>query len=122
MKALAHAQKQENLAILQAPLLNNIEGQVEVSSGSIRECFDGWLQSVVRTSPKPLRAVSRQISKLPKLTAWDVTRVNHVTIREGESHCIWPPAIVQFFQTAEVITDNKARHYELRDSSLRRVD
>jgi hypothetical protein len=121
VKALAQAQKQENLAILQAPRLNNIQSQVQVSSGSIRESFDGWLQSVVRISPRPLRSISRQFSKLPKLTAWDVTRVNHVTIREGESHCIWPPAVVQFFQTAEVITDNKARHYELRDSSLRRV-
>ena len=120
MKALAQVQKQENLAILPALRPSNTQTP-EVSTSSIRESFDGWLQSVVRTSPKTLRSVTRQLSKLPKLTAWDVTRVNHVTIREGESHCIWPPAVVQFFQTAEVITEKKARHYELRDSSLRKV-
>jgi hypothetical protein len=48
-------------------------------------------------------------------------RVNHATIREGESHCIWPPSIVQYFQTAKVITDKKAGHYELKDANLRRV-
>jgi hypothetical protein len=46
--------------------------------------------------------------------------VNHATIREGESHCIWPPSIVQYFQSAEVIAD-KSGHYELKDANLRRV-
>jgi hypothetical protein len=100
---------------------NNSTINSQVLSGSIRECFDGWLQSVVRTNHKPSLSVARPITRLPRLTAWDVMRVNHATIREGESHCIWPPSIVQYFQSAEVITDKKAGHYELKDANLRRV-
>jgi hypothetical protein len=101
--------------------LNNPTSEPHVSSGTIRDCFDGWLQSVVRTNQKPSLSVARPINKLPRLTAWDVMRVNHATIREGESHCIWPPSIVQHFHTAEVITDSKAKHYELKNANLRRV-
>jgi len=100
---------------------NNSTINSQVLSGSIRECLDGWLQSVVRTNHKPSLSVARPVTRLPRLTAWDVTRVNHATIREGESHCIWPPSIVQYFHTAEVITDKKAAHYELKDANLRRV-
>jgi len=48
-------------------------------------------------------------------------RVNHATIREGESHRVWPSAVVQKFRTAEVITDRKAQHYQLSEASLRKL-
>lgn len=117
----ASVQKQTNISILPAALLSRIQSKPDVESGSIRESFDNWLQSVVRPTQKSVFAVARQAAKLPKLTVGEIMRVNDATVREGESHCVWPPSVVQFFQSAEVITVKKTRHYELKDASLRKV-
>ena len=66
-------------------------------------------------------ARSPKIFGLPKLTAMQVTQVNHATIREGESHRIWPPNVLREFNRAEVITKSSVQHYELKDSNLNRV-
>lgn len=51
----------------------------------------------------------------------DVMRVNRATIREGESHRVWPPEILEKFRNADVITDKSAPHYVLRDISITRI-
>ncbi len=48
-------------------------------------------------------------------------RVNHATIREGESHCIWPPFVLFQFQKADIITESQITHYELKDANLRKL-
>ena len=52
----------------------------------------------------------------------DVSRVNKATIREGESHCIWPPSVIREFNKADVITTREVEHYVLRDANLNRVE
>jgi len=59
--------------------------------------------------------------RLLQLTSVDVMRVNRATIREGESHCIWPPDIVERFRTADVVTDKSVSHYVVREGTLTRV-
>jgi hypothetical protein len=63
-----------------------------------------------------------RIFGLPKLSAHDVMRVNHATIREGMSHRIWPPHVLRQFNQAQVITKTSIKHYELKDVNLNRVD
>jgi len=48
-------------------------------------------------------------------------RVNNATVREGKTHRVWPPDVLRKFQMAEVVTDLKAPHYVLRDSSISRL-
>jgi hypothetical protein len=55
------------------------------------------------------------------LNTVDVMRVNRATIREGESHCIWPPEIIEKFRTADVIREMTTAHYVLREQTLTRV-
>ena len=45
-------------------------------------------------------------------------RVNNATVREGQTHRVWPPDVLRKFQTAEIITELKTPHYELRDRSI----
>ena len=59
--------------------------------------------------------------RLSQLTSVDVMRVNRATIREGESHCIWRPDIIEKFRTADVVTDKSVSHYVLREGTLTRV-
>jgi len=59
--------------------------------------------------------------RLLQLTSVDVMRVNRATIREGESHCIWPPDILERFRSADVVTDKSVSHYVLREGTLTRV-
>lgn len=51
----------------------------------------------------------------------DFMRVNNATVREGRAHRVWPPEVLRKFQMAEVITETKAPHYVLRDSSITRL-
>ena len=59
--------------------------------------------------------------RLSQLTSLDVMRVNRATIREGESHCIWPPEILERIRSADVITETAVSHYALREGTLTRV-
>jgi len=68
------------------------------------------------------RLSMREITKrLSSLNTVDVMRVNRATIREGESHCIWPPEIIDRFRTADVIRESAAAHYVVRERTLTRV-
>ena len=44
-------------------------------------------------------------------------RVNHATVREGQTHRVWPPEVLRQFQTAEVVKTD-VQHYILRDRSI----
>ena len=59
--------------------------------------------------------------RLSSLSVVDVMRVNRATIREGESHRVWPPEVLEKFRVADVITDKSAPHYVLRDLSITRI-
>jgi len=52
----------------------------------------------------------------------DFMRVSNATVREGESHRVWPPDVVQKFRMAEVITNSGTQHYVLRDATINRVN
>jgi hypothetical protein len=52
----------------------------------------------------------------------DFMRVSNATVREGESHRVWPPDVVQKFRMAEVITNNSTQHYVLRDATINRIN
>ena len=93
----------------------------EVNRSAIKESFHGWLQSVAgMTNDRALRVPTAY--RVPRLTALDVSRVNKATIREGESHCVWPPSVVREFNKADVITTGEVEHYVLRDANLTRVE
>ena len=93
----------------------------EVSRSAIKESFHGWLQSVARMPSDRVLKVPAGY-RVPRLTALDVSRVNKATIREGESHCVWPPSVIQEFNKAAVITTGEVEHYLLRDTNLNRVE
>jgi hypothetical protein len=117
MKALARKQKHP-ISLLSVAPTRNSRSDYELSPSALRESFRSWLEGV-----NPLSAIPSglPVAKAPRLTSQDIMRVNHATIREGESHCVWPPMIVEKFKSAKVITDKKVQHYELKDASLRRV-
>jgi hypothetical protein len=114
-------QKQQRRLAILPPMWAKKRPDVKVSAGSLPDSFRDWLDSVISPASTTVVDLARPITRLPRLTALDITRVNHATIREGESHCIWPPAIVRRFHTAEVITEKKVSHYQLRDVNLTRV-
>src|SRR5512138_1734862 len=93
------------------------ETESQPKNPKIRPSFHGWVTSRVSVRRRSL-AKFPAIYRMPSLSAQDVTRVNQATIREGESHRVWPPSVIQSFHRADVITDTKVQHYELRDSSL----
>jgi hypothetical protein len=70
---------------------------------------------------RPRLSTAEIMRRLSLLSILDVTRVNQVTIREGESHRVWPPEILEKFRTADVITDKTASHYVLREVNVTRV-
>jgi hypothetical protein len=80
------------------------------------------LRSVESVSIRRPRLSIREVTKrLSGLNTVDVMRVNRATIREGESHCIWPPEIIEKFRTADVILESAAAHYVVREHTLTRV-
>ena len=118
------AQKQhEPLSIIPTPQAERpVTSEFEVNSGAIRDSFRGWLDTVAPLrSPSPAPTKVKFPARVARLTVLDIVRVNHATIREGESHCIWPTFVLQQLNTAEVITEKKTNHYELRDANLRKV-
>jgi len=118
---VSRQQQQRRLRILPAARAKK-NSDLELSPGSLRNSFRQWLGSMgSQASANPFVTSPRPLTRFPKLTALEIMRVNHATIREGESHCIWPPAIVRKFHTAQVITEKQISHYQLRDVNLRRV-
>lgn len=45
-------------------------------------------------------------------------RVNNATVREGQTHRVWPPEVLRQFQMADVITNSNVQHYVLRESTI----
>lgn len=84
-------------------------------------------------APEPIRSAESELVMRPRISAAEVKRrlsllspvdfmrVNRATIREGESHCIWPPEVVEKFRTADVVTEKAVSHYILRELNLTRV-
>jgi hypothetical protein len=84
-------------------------------------------------APEAVRSTESEFVKRPRISAAEVKRrlsllspvdfmrVNRATIREGESHCIWPPEVVEKFRTADVVTETAVSHYILRELNLTRV-
>ena len=117
-------QKQhELLSLLPTPQAKRpVRSEFEVNSGTIRDSFRGWLDTVAPLrSPSPAPPKVKYPAGGASLTVLDIVRVNHATIREGESHQIWPTFVLEQLQAAEVITEKQTTHYELRDASLRKV-
>ncbi|HKS10727.1 MAG TPA: hypothetical protein VJS13_14345 [Pyrinomonadaceae bacterium] len=48
-------------------------------------------------------------------------RVNNATIREGQTHRVWPPEVLRQFQMAELVTNTNVEHYVLRESTINRL-
>ena len=107
------ARKESHLSLLLLPQVQTATSEFQ-SVSTVRESLHEWLNLVTPTS-------TPSVTLVPRLTAMDVTRVNHATIREGESHRVWPPSIFEKFWSSEVITDRKVQHYQLNDANLRRI-
>jgi hypothetical protein len=119
MKAFASKQR-ESLSMVPHQSEGH-EPQLEVDRSLLKDSFRGWIHSVASfTSHRALPVPS--VSRVQRLTALDVSRVNQATIREGESHCVWPPSVIQEFNKAEVITTSRVGHYVLQDANLNRVE
>jgi hypothetical protein len=119
MRLLA-SQKREPLATITTTAEPNGSGS-EANGRGHRGSSRGWLHAVVQMNGQSVE-LKPAVYRMPRLTAFDVTRVNQATIREGESHRIWPPSILRRFNQADVITASRIKHYELRDANLTRVD
>jgi len=111
--------QRQALSIVPVPTPMKINPDFEVGPGAIRNSFHGWLNKV--TDQAAVVSIKKPLFRT-RLSVMDIMRVNHATIREGESHCIWPPSVVRKFQLAKVITDKKVQHYQLKDQNLRRVN
>jgi len=48
-------------------------------------------------------------------------RVNNATVREGQTHRVWPPEVLRQFQMAEVVSNTDVQHYVLRESTITRL-
>lgn len=51
-------------------------------------------------------------------SAAEFMRVNNATVREGQTHRVWPPEVLRQFQMADVITNSNVQHYVLRESTI----
>ena len=120
MKVFARKQQPQTLSVLKAAPVNTSTTAFEVNSGIVRHSFNGW-QPTNPNASRPKFSIAKPVFRTLKLSVLEVMRVNHATIREGESHRVWPSAVVQKFRTAEVITDRKAQHYQLSEASLRKL-
>jgi hypothetical protein len=119
MKVFATKQR-ESLSVVPQPTKNE-RAAFEVNHSALKQSFRGWIHSVAAMTNEPALPVPA-VYRVPRLTALDVSRVNHATIREGESHCIWPPSVLQKFNQADVITSGEVAHYALNDANLTRVE
>lgn|GEM_PF-724642 len=112
MRVFARKQ-QHHLSLIPAVQVQTGKSQF-VEPGTLRKSFNGWLESISPTA-------TLSVTLVPRLTAMDVMRVNHATIREGESHRVWPPSIFEKFWSSQVITETKVPHYQLKDANVRRI-
>ena len=117
MRVLAR-RKRESLTTIMGSVERGESG-LEAISTITRSSSRGWLHAV----PAKVHSVGAAPSgyRMQSLSALDVTRVNQATIREGESHRIWPPSVLRQFNQASVITKSRIKHYELHDTNLTRV-
>lgn len=69
----------------------------------------------IQRRPRLLSFVNRKI--MVPSTA-EFMRVNHATVREGQTHRVWPPEVLRQFHSAEVVTKTDVQHYVLRDRSI----
>lgn len=117
MKATAQKQR-ETFTVVNGTVNSEPESQLNFKSrpGVVRRGMH-----FIHTINTVRGARSPRIFGLARLTAIQVTQVNHATIREGESHRIWPPNVLRQFNKAEVITKSRVQHYELKDSNVNRV-
>jgi len=85
------------------------------------EIVEGRLRIVQPKTKRPRLSAGEIMRRLAFLSVADVMDVNRATIREGESHCIWPPEVLETFRSAQVITEGSAPHYILREGNLKRI-
>jgi hypothetical protein len=90
-------EEQRPLSILPPAHTRPTKSDFEVSSGAVRKSFRGWLDTAVPDASKSTSPKAPANIRVPRLTVLDIMRVNHVTIREGESHCIWPTFVFHTF-------------------------
>ena len=45
-------------------------------------------------------------------------RVNNATVREGNTHRVWPPEVLRQFHMAELVKKTGVEHYVVRDRSI----
>ncbi len=119
MKVSATKQRESLSAVL--PQTEIQQPQFEPDRSVRKDSFRGWIHSVASFASRRALPVPA-VYKVPRLTASDVSRVNQATIREGESHCVWPPSVIQEFNRAEVITTGGVGHYLLQDANVTRVE
>lgn len=103
MKQFAH--KSRNLSIV-PPATELAESASEMSSLTLRESFQGWLESVSPTllSTRNFEQNATQSSPRQRpLTSTDLVRVNRATVRESNARRAWPPEVVAKFLAVEVI-------------------
>jgi hypothetical protein len=118
MKVFASKQRESMSAVLHQT--EQQQPQFELDRSVPKTSFRGWIHSVASIANRPLPVPT--VYRTPRLTALDVSRVNKATIREGESHCVWPPSVIREFNKAEVITGGAVSHYVLRDANLTRIE
>jgi hypothetical protein len=89
------------------PVADESAPHQETSAASLKDYFDGWLNSV---APSVLSTGAALENRAPEtsfgwrpLTSTDVTRVNRATVRESTDHRHWPPGVVEKFIEADVI-------------------
>ena len=121
MTVKAFRKQRQTLSLLPATSVKAVGSDFEVGPAAIRDSFHGWLNKMTSASVSPVVSISAPVFRIPRLSIVDVMRVNQATIREGESHCIWPPSVVMQFKTAKIITEKKAKHYQLKDTNLRKI-
>jgi hypothetical protein len=97
-----------------------IATEVEQNSklGSLRDSLSDWLETVRPSIPATFSSpVARP--RISIMSGLDFMRVSNATVREGESHCIWPYDVLVKLQQAEVITESSTSHYVVTDPHLR---
>src|SRR5687768_18611582 len=104
MKVFAR-REQQTLSLIAA----NPSAAPEETFGSKPERAEPRLRVVQLKWPRMSASEIRR--KLASVSQVDVMRVNWATIREGESHCIWPPEVIEKFNAANVITAKSTSHY-----------
>jgi hypothetical protein len=78
----------------------------EDNRSSLRDFFDGWLNSV---SPRILQSSNEKVKPTrsfrgqTSLTATDLIRLDRATVRESRAHRHWPREVVETFLAADVI-------------------